>query len=147
MPNAPRHTRAAAIILVNARNEVLISERPPYKKIMPGWWEFPGGKIEGEETPEAAMVREAEEELGVTPLAYELFEHIHETRHKGTDHAYTVTVDVYLTREWKGEVAPRESQQLAWVAPERLREYKLLPANIPLIGGICRKLRPIAPSC
>ena len=146
MPASPRNTRAAAVILINEHDKVLIAERPPYKKIMPGWWEFPGGKIEGEETPEQAMVREAEEELGITPKEYTLFEHINETRHPGTPHEYTVMVHTYLCREWEGKVHPRESQQLAWVAPEQLHTYKLLPANLPLIAGICRSLHPSAPS-
>ena len=119
----------AAVALINAEGRVLLARRPEGKK-MAGMWEFPGGKIEPNETPEAALSRELREELGieVSPSDFAPFvfaSHPYESFH--------LLMPVFLCRRWRGTPAPREGQALAWVEPDRLVEYPMPPADRPLI--------------
>jgi 8-oxo-dGTP diphosphatase len=118
--------------MIDEDGRVLIARRPEGKP-MAGYWEFPGGKIEPGENPEAAIIREVQEELGVTicdrclaPLTF--VSHAYEDYH--------VLMPLFVTRRWTGEMEPREGQQLAWTTGVRLREYALLPSNEPLIAVI-----------
>jgi len=118
-----------AVALVDADNRVLLAQRPP-GKAMAGLWEFPGGKLNPGETPEAALIRELEEELGVdvrasclAPLTFA--SHAYETFH--------LLMPLYICRTWRGRLTAREGQKLAWVAPQRLRDYPMPPADAPLI--------------
>jgi 8-oxo-dGTP diphosphatase len=119
----------AAAALIDAQGRVLLARRPEGKK-MAGLWEFPGGKLEPGETPEAALSRELREELGLetNPADFAPFvfaSHAYENFH--------LLMPVFLCRRWKGEPQPHEGQALAWVAPERLVEYPMPPADRPLI--------------
>lgn len=120
---------AAAAILMNPRGEVLITERPE-GKIWPHYWEFPGGKIEAGETPEVALYRELEEEIGIRLDAISPFHFISETR---ADEGYHIVVLCYLCREWQGTPTPKENQKMAWVLPQKLDEYRLLPSNAAIV--------------
>jgi 8-oxo-dGTP diphosphatase len=119
----------AAVALVDRDNRVLIARRPPGKP-MAGLWEFPGGKVEPDEVPEAALVRELQEELGIevceTCLAPFTF----------ASHAYDkfhLLMPLYLCRQWDGDIVPREGQEIAWVRANRLADYPMPPADLPLI--------------
>ncbi|NDF12979.1 MAG: (deoxy)nucleoside triphosphate pyrophosphohydrolase [Proteobacteria bacterium] len=121
---------AAAVALVDRDKRVLIAERPQ-GKYMAGYWEFPGGKLEEGETPEQALKREVMEELGISlgctaPLTF-----ISETRE---DHH--VIVYVYVSREWKGIPENKIHTRLAWTRIGSLKDYNLLPSNIPLIANL-----------
>jgi 8-oxo-dGTP diphosphatase len=127
-PDLPVVT-VVAVVLLDADNRVLLAQRPE-GKAMAGLWEFPGGKINPGETPEAALIRELDEELGVdirasclAPLTFA--SHAYETFH--------LLMPLYVCRSWRGKPTPREGQKLAWVAPRRLRDYPMPPADIPLI--------------
>ena len=119
----------AACALIDAEGRVLLARRPEGKK-MAGLWEFPGGKLDPGETPEAALVRELHEELGIdvseaclAPFAF-------------ASHAYPgfhLLMPLYLCRRWQGTPAPREGQTLAWVRPQRLADYPMPPADKPLV--------------
>ena len=119
----------AACALVDADGRVLLAQRPEGKS-MAGLWEFPGGKVEAGERPEQTLIRELKEELGITvneaclaPLTF-------------ASHAYAdfhLLMPLYVCRKWEGTVTPTEGQQLAWVRPNRLRDYDMPPADIPLI--------------
>jgi 8-oxo-dGTP diphosphatase len=121
-----------ACALLDADGRILIAQRPPGKS-MAGLWEFPGGKVEAGETPEETLIRELDEELGITvreaclaPLAF-------------ASHAYPdfhLLMPLYVCRRWEGTVTAREAQQLAWVRPNRLRTYPMPPADIPLISHL-----------
>jgi 8-oxo-dGTP diphosphatase len=119
----------AAVALIDADNRVLIAQRPSGKS-MAGLWEFPGGKIEPGETPEAALVREVKEELGIDVCLeclapFNFASHSYETFH--------LLMPLYICRTWEGEITPREGQQFAFVRALDLTKYPMPPADLPLI--------------
>jgi 8-oxo-dGTP diphosphatase len=119
----------SAVALIDADGRVLLAQRPEGKS-MAGLWEFPGGKVEAGETPEAALIRELKEELGIdtwqsclAPLTF-------------ASHAYPgfhLLMPLFACRKWQGNATPREGQTLAWVRPAALRDYPMPPADLPLI--------------
>jgi 8-oxo-dGTP diphosphatase len=118
-----------ACALIDADNRVLVTERPS-GKTMAGLWEFPGGKLDPGETPEACLIRELEEELGVrtrkpclAPLTFA--SHTYERFH--------LLMPLYVCRVWEGEPTPREGQRLRWLRPRQLRGLAMPPADLPLI--------------
>lgn len=130
----------AACVLVDRAGGVLLTTRPQGKPLA-GLWEFPGGKVESCETPEHALIRELKEELGVsvdaeglTPLTF-------------ISHSYPefhLLMPVFVCRRWRGELVANEGQQLAWVRPEALSEYRMPPADEPLkwtLPGLLRLIR------
>lgn len=122
----------AACALVDADGRVLIAQRPAGKP-MAGLWEFPGGKVENGEAPEQSLIRELQEELGIVVNAACLAPLTFAT------HAYPdfhLLMPLYVCRRWEGQVAATEGQKLAWVKPNRLRDYEMPPADIPLISHL-----------
>ena len=122
----------AACALIDADGRVLIAQRPPGKP-MAGLWEFPGGKVDANERPEDALIRELREELGIVvneaclaPLTFA--SHTYEDFH--------LLMPLYVCRRWEGTVSPLEGQALAWVRPNRLRDYPMPPADVPLISHL-----------
>jgi len=122
-----------AVALVDADRRVLIAQRPEGKS-MAGLWEFPGGKIEAGETPEAALIRELEEELDIStktaclaPVSFA--SHNYETFH--------ILMPLYVCRKWQGTPVAREHAALKWVRPQALRDYPMPPADEPLIAALC----------
>jgi 8-oxo-dGTP diphosphatase len=122
----------AACALVDVDGRVLLAQRPA-GKTMAGLWEFPGGKIEDGERPEQTLIRELKEELGITvsepclaPLTF--------ASHSYPD--FHLLMPLYVCRRWEGTVAANEAQQLAWVKPNRLRDYEMPPADVPLVSHL-----------
>ena len=122
----------AACALIDADGRVLIAQRPEGKS-MAGLWEFPGGKVDPGERPEDALIRELKEELGIVvqeaclaPLTFA--SHTYEDFH--------LLMPLYVCRRWEGTVTPHEGQTLTWVRPNRLKEYPMPPADIPLISHL-----------
>ncbi len=120
----------AAAALIDFDGRVLIAERPAGRS-MAGLWEFPGGKVDEGETPEAALVRELREELGIdtrqsclAPIAFA--SHAYEEFH--------LLMPLFACRTWQGTVQPQEGQRLAWVLPARLGDYEMPPADAPLVA-------------
>ena len=119
-----------ACALVDADGRVLVAQRPAGKS-MAGMWEFPGGKVEPGETPEAALIRELKEELDIdvtaaclAPLSF-------------ASHAYDdfhLLMPLYVCRKWQGLVRPRENQAVKWLLPRELFDVPMPPADIPLIA-------------
>lgn len=119
----------AACALIDRDGRVLLAQRPEGKS-MAGLWEFPGGKVEPGETPEAALIRELHEELGVdtwesclAPLTF-------------ASHAYAdfhLLMPLFACRKWQGTPQAKEGQALTWARANRLRDYPMPPADIPLI--------------
>ena len=122
----------AACALVDPDGRVLIAQRPEGKP-MAGLWEFPGGKVEAGETPEQSLIRELEEELGIVvkeaclaPLTF-------------ASHTYPefhLLMPLYVCRRWDGLVTAREGQSLTWARPNRLRDYPMPPADVPLVAHL-----------
>ncbi|MDO5630825.1 MAG: 8-oxo-dGTP diphosphatase MutT [Paracoccus sp. (in: a-proteobacteria)] len=122
----------AAVLLIDPDGRVLLARRPEGKS-MAGLWEFPGGKVEPGETPEAALIRELHEELGIetwhsclAPLTFA--SHSYEDFH--------LLMPLFACRRWQGIAHPREGQELVWVRAEKLSDYPMPPADIPLIPTI-----------
>jgi 8-oxo-dGTP diphosphatase len=122
----------AACALVDTDGRVLLAQRPQ-GKTMAGLWEFPGGKIEDGERPEQTLIRELKEELGITvseaclaPLTF--------ASHSYPD--FQLLMPLYVCRRWEGTVTAREAQRLAWVKPNRLRDYAMPPADEPLVSHL-----------
>jgi 8-oxo-dGTP diphosphatase len=120
----------AAVALIDVDGRVLLAERPAGKDLA-GMWEFPGGKVQEGETPEAALIRELEEELGIS---------VHETclaPFTFASHAYPkfhLLMPLYVCRKWSGIVTPREGQRLKWVRPAQFDDYPMPPADKPLVA-------------
>ena len=119
----------AAAALTDVDRRVLIAQRPPGKS-MAGLWEFPGGKVEPGETPEAALVRELREELDIEVCLeclapFTFASHAYPTFH--------LLMPLFLCAKWEGEITPREGQTIKWVRASRLRDYPMPPADLPLI--------------
>jgi 8-oxo-dGTP diphosphatase len=122
----------AACALVDTDGRVLLAERPAGRS-MAGLWEFPGGKVEAGERPEETLIRELMEELGIVvreaclaPLTF-------------ASHAYAdfhLLMPLYVCRRWEGAVTAREGQRLAWVRPNRMRDYPMPPADEPLVAHL-----------
>ena len=119
----------SAVALLDKDNRVLLAQRPKGKS-MEGLWEFPGGKVEPGESPEGALVRELHEELGIetwnsclAPLTF--------ASHSYDD--FHLLMPLFACRKWNGIVSPREGQELAWVHAEKLKDYPMPAADIPLI--------------
>ena len=119
-----------ACALVDADGRVLLARRPEGKP-MAGLWEFPGGKVHLGETPEAALIRELAEELGIGVEASCLAPFTFASHPLGEAH---LLMPLYLCRRWEGPVRAREGQALAWVRPQRLRDYAMPPADKPLVA-------------
>lgn len=122
----------AAAALIDTDGRVLICQRPEGKQLA-GLWEFPGGKVETGETPEACLIRELDEELGIQVtnacLAPFVFaSHGYESFH--------LLMPLYLCRRWSGFVTAKEHKALAWVKPNELRNYPMPPADTPLVAWL-----------
>jgi len=119
----------SAVALIDSDGRVLLAQRPEGKS-MAGLWEFPGGKVEPGESPEAALIRELQEELGIdtwasclAPLTF--------ASHSYPD--FHLLMPLFACRKWDGIPRSQEGQALAWVTPNRLRDYPMPEADIPLI--------------
>ena len=121
-----------AAALIDADHRVLVAQRPEGKNLA-GLWEFPGGKVEVGERPEQTLIRELKEELGIVvsdaclaPLTF--------ASHSYAD--FHLLMPLYVCRRWEGTVTALEAQRLAWVKPNRLRDYEMPPADVPLVSHL-----------
>ena len=121
-----------SIALINNYDQVLIAKRPNNKHLA-GFWEFPGGKVEKNETPENALIREVKEELDVNinnkciaPLSFSEFDYKN----------FHLLLLLYICRRWEGKPLKMEENELKWVKPSMLRKYKMPPADDSLIYSL-----------
>ena len=124
-----KQIHVVAGVIRDARGRILLARRTEGRDLA-GLWEFPGGKVETRETPEAALIRELKEELGIdtwhsclAPLTF--------ASHTYPD--FHLLMPLYVCRRWEGMVTAQEGQRLAWVGPNRLKEYPMPPGDVPLI--------------
>jgi 8-oxo-dGTP diphosphatase len=129
-PHSKPVVLVSAVALIDPDGRILLQQRPDHKH-MGGMWEFPGGKVEEGETPEAALIREIREELGIdissTCLAPFTF----------ASHAYDdfhLLMPLYICHRWNGFVAPQEGQQTTWARPNQMKKYPMPPADVPLVA-------------
>ena len=127
-----------AAVLIDADGRVLLAQRPKGKS-MAGFWEFPGGKLQAGETPESALIRELNEELGIhtwdsclAPISFA--SHAYTGEDGGDSGDFHLLMPVFACRKWQGIAQGREGQSLAWVWPKDLKTYQMLPADAPLIA-------------
>jgi 8-oxo-dGTP diphosphatase len=122
----------AAAALVDVDGRVLLCKRPDGKHLA-GMWEFPGGKVEKGETPEACLIRELAEELGINVVAACL------APFAFTSHGYDsfhLLMPLYLCRRWGGVVQAKEHEAIAWVKPNSMADYPMPPADAPLVAWL-----------
>jgi len=122
----------AACALIDVDGRVLIGQRPAGKALA-GLWEFPGGKIEPGETPEACLIRELDEELGISVTHACLAPFVFASHAYPTFH---LLMPLFLCRRWEGVVAAREHAALAWARPDKLADYPMPPADAPLVAWL-----------
>jgi len=121
-----------AVALIDTDGRVLIAQRPEGKQLA-GLWEFPGGKVEPGERPEAALIRELREELGIETKESCLAPFVF------ASHAYDsfhLLMPLYLCRRWEGTVVAREHAALKWVRPNQLSDWPMPPADAPLVAWL-----------
>lgn len=118
-----------ACALIDTDGRVLITQRPQGKS-MAGLWEFPGGKVEAGETPEAAIIRELDEELGIVTQA-DCLAPLTFASHGYDD--FHLVMPLYVCRRFQGMARSREGQAMKWVRPRQLRDFPMPPADAPLI--------------
>ena len=125
-----------AVALIDVDDRILVAQRPPGKQLA-GLWDFPGGKVDVNERPEAALIRELHEELGIevkeaclAPLTFA--SHAYEDFH--------LLMPLYVCRRWQGLAVPREGQALKWVRARQLRDVPMPPADEPLIPALIELL-------
>ena len=128
----------SAVALIDRDGRVLLAQRPEGKP-MAGLWEFPGGKIEPGETPETALIRELDEELGINtaasclaPLSFTS----HSYGPRDNQPAFHLLMMLYVCRRWQGRAQPIEGGALKWVRSHQLRDYPMPDADIPLIAAL-----------
>ena len=119
-----------AVALVDVDGRVLLARRPP-GKTMAGLWEFPGGKVQDGEVPEAALIRELREELGIDVTEaclapFTFASHAYE--------AFHLLMPLFVCRVWDGLVTAREGQELKWVRPRDMEGIAMPPADVPLVA-------------
>ena len=121
-----------SIALIDNNDQILISKRPK-KKHLSDYWEFPGGKVEKNETPESAIIREVKEELNVNinnkciaPLSFSEFDY----------KTFQLLLLLYVCRRWEGEPMSMEKNEIKWVKPNMLRQFKMPPADDSLIYSL-----------
>ena len=131
MPQKPL-LLVVACALVDRDNRVLVTLRPPGKS-MAGMWEFPGGKIESGETPEAALIRELEEELAIKTFASCLAP-LNFSSHDYPD--FHLLMPLFICRKWEGVLQANENQAMKWVRPLDLLKLTMPPADIPLVHSL-----------
>lgn len=123
-----------AAVLINAKGEVLLAQRPVGKRLA-GKWEFPGGKIEDGETPESALARELHEELGIE-VRTEDFENFWFLSHSYPEFKFHLLMPVYTCRGWKGEPKPLEHSALCWSYPDDMHKLDMIEADNELVERI-----------
>jgi 8-oxo-dGTP diphosphatase len=125
-----KKVEVAAAVIERPDGTFLLGRRPP-NGIYAGWWEFPGGKVEAGETPQQALVRELQEELGIdVECAYPwiMREHVYEHAH--------VRLHFFRVTEWRGELRDLQHDQLAWQTADDVFVAPVLPANAPVFAGL-----------
>jgi 8-oxo-dGTP diphosphatase len=135
MEKNPTMLFVVAAALTNQVGEILLQRRPDGKQ-MAGLWEFPGGKVDAGESPESALIRELEEELGITVEARDLVPITFAS--EPLEHRNLLLL-LYRCCRWQGDPAPLESPELRWLLPADMHELPMPPADLPLVHALARQ--------
>ncbi len=122
-----------AVVDSLAEPAMLLVARRSAPEQLAGLWEFPGGKVEAGETPEACLIRELKEELGITVAHACLAPFVFASHENESIH---LLMPLYLLRRWEGQVVNREHKAMAWVKPNQLYDYPMPPADEPLVAWL-----------
>ena len=136
MPTSYPLLIVVAVALIDDDGRVLVQQRAPHRS-MAGLWEFPGGKVEAGETPEQALAREIEEELGIA-LESELAPAAFASERLGERHMLLL---LYTATEWRGEPQALDASAIRWVTIEEMRGLAMPPADVPLVEALARLVR------
>lgn len=143
MSAARKTLLVVAVALVNSKNEVLLAQRPEGKRLA-GKWEFPGGKVETDETPEAAMAREIKEELDIDVAVGDLEPFWFLSHDYVKDYGFHLLMPVYLCRTWKGTPRAVEHAAITWKHPSKMHELDMIEADADLVARLASSLRAAA---
>lgn len=136
MLSEPKLLFVVAAAMIDDGGRVLVQQRPPGKP-MAGLWEFPGGKVEPGELPEAALARELHEELGIGLDPLDLMPGPFASEPLGERHLLLL---LFVLRRWEGVPAPRHARALRWESPAALEHLAMPPADVPLVELLTRLL-------
>ena len=136
----PKTLLVVAAAIVNDDNEVLLAQRPKGKRLA-GKWEFPGGKVESDESPETALARELKEELGITVLHKDMEPLWFLSHDYVSEFGFHLLMPVYLIRKWKGTPQALEHDQIIWELPGAMHELGMIEADMGLVELLKEKLR------
>ena len=137
MEKNPTMLFVVAAALTNQAGEILLQRRPEGRQ-MAGLWEFPGGKVDSGESPESALVRELEEELGVVVEPGNLHPLAFASEPLGDRNLLLL---LYICRTWQGDPKPLESPEIRWLRPEDMSALPMPPADRPLVVALAQKLK------
>ncbi|MXV44075.1 NUDIX domain-containing protein [Saccharibacter sp. 17.LH.SD] len=137
-PFRSRTLLVSAGVLVSKENGAVLLAQRPEGKPLAGYWEFPGGKVEPTESPEAALIRELNEEIGITvsPNNLEPFTFVSEDCS-----TFHLLMPIYIIRHWEGEPVGREKQTLRWAPLDTLHSYSMPKPDLPLIPKLQQYLK------
>lgn len=129
----------AAVALINDNDEVLLAQRPEGKRLA-GKWEFPGGKVEKDESPEQALIRELHEELGIDVEPHNLEPFWFLSHNYMKDYGFHLLMPVYLVRAWHGEPHPKEHASIIWELPREMHKLDMIKADAELVERLKNEL-------
>ncbi|NNM76521.1 (deoxy)nucleoside triphosphate pyrophosphohydrolase [Sphingomonas sp. ID1715] len=133
----PQLLTVVAAALIGPDGHILLQQRPPGKS-MNGLWEFPGGKVDPGETPEVALARELEEELGITVAPHALFPAAFASEALGDRHLLLL---LFTTTAWTGVPRALEASEVRWVHVDDMHQLPMPPADLPLVLSLSALLR------
>lgn len=128
-----------AAAIVNDRSEVLLAQRPEGKRLA-GSWEFPGGKVEHDESPEEALVRELKEELGITVSQHDMEAFWFLSHDYIAEFGFHLLMPVYLVRRWNGTPQALEHAAITWRPPSAMKELGMIEADMGLVEKLKHEL-------
>lgn len=138
MEKNPTMLFVVAAALTNQTGEILLQRRPEGRQ-MAGLWEFPGGKVDADESPESALVRELHEELGIMVEPQKLVPLTFASEPLGQRNLLLL---LYLCREWEGEPQPLDAPELRWLQPSQMHALPMPPADKPLVAALENLIKP-----
>ncbi len=137
------HLYVTAAVLINQKGQILIAKRPDHKSF-PGFWEFPGGKVEKGESAAQALSRELEEELKIKTHATS-FTPLLEVEYSYECQGFHLIMPTFLCTQWEGEIQPQEHPEIAWITLDQANLFQHLPTSLEVFKALEKKLFCLLP--